>query len=360
MSQRDYYEVLGVQREADQKEIKRAYRKLAMDFHPDRNKSDDAETKFKEASEAYEVLSDTNKRALYDQHGFAGLKDSGFSGFSGMGVEDIFSSFGDVFGDFFGQQRGDGGRRRGGQRGSDLRADLSIGFDEAVFGCTKEVKISQQIACDACSSSGAARGSAPTTCPTCRGQGEVMHGQGLFLIRATCPDCAGRGQVNSQTCGDCNGEGTVSNRRTINVTIPAGFDDGMSLRYAGAGNAGVRGGGPGDLYIRVNVREHETLQRRGDDLVTEIAIGIAEAALGTEIEVKGADGVETVPIPRGTQPGDVFTLKKKGVPRLRGSGRGNLHVVIRVEVPTKLSSKQKKLLQEFASLSDKSKKRRLF
>ncbi len=358
MSQRDYYEVLGVNKDADPTTIKKAYRRLAMQYHPDRNDSSDAETKFKEASEAYEVLSDQQKRGLYDRHGFAGLKNSGFSGFSGVGVDDIFSSFGDIFGDLFGM--GGMGRGRGGaRRGADLRTELEIDFEEAVFGCTKEITVRQNVTCEDCVGSGAAEGSRPETCGTCAGRGQVMQGQGLFLISTTCPDCSGQGQRILHKCVECDGEGSVPIKRTLNVKIPAGFDNGMSLRYAGQGDAGMKGGPTGDLYITVHVRPHDELTRKGDDLIYEATVGMAHAALGTSIEVPTPDGSESVSIPKGTQPDDVLTLRKKGVPRLRGGGRGNLHVVVRVQVPKSLTSKQKKLLEEFAAISP-SKKRRLF
>jgi len=360
MSQRDYYEVLGIERQADQSTIKKAYRRLAMEFHPDRNQSEGAEAQFKEASEAYEVLSDDQKRSLYDRHGFAGLKNSGFSGFSGGGVEDIFSSFGDIFGDLFGMGGGRGGSRRSGaRRGADLRSEMTIEFDEAIFGCSKELSVPQDIPCEGCAGTGAEPGTQPVTCPTCAGRGQVMHGQGLFLVSTTCPDCRGRGSKILQKCGECTGDGVVSIERTLNIKIPAGFDDGMSLRYGGQGDAGSAGGPPGDLYIVVGVVPHETLVRQGDDLVFSATIGMAQAALGTSIMVPTPDGDEKVAIPKGTQPEDVITLRRKGVPRLRGGGRGNLHILVKVEIPKVLNSKQRKLLEEFVE-SSSTKKRRLF
>jgi molecular chaperone DnaJ len=356
---RDYYEVLGVARTAEEREIKKAYRKLAMDFHPDRNSSPEAEERFKEASEAYEVLSDPDKRRIYDRAGFDGLRSQGFSGFSGVGVEDIFSSFGDIFGDLFGFGQRAGGRRGGMQRGADLRYDLTLEFNEAVFGCKKEVTLDQHVPCDTCQGSGAAAGSQPVRCHTCAGRGQVVHGQGLFLVSTTCPDCHGQGMKHSNPCQACHGEGRARARRTVTVTIPAGFDDGMSLRYAGEGEPGVRGGPPGDLYVACRVRPHATLKRDGDDLIAEVPISMVEAALGAEIVVDGVDAQETVEIPKGTQPMDVITLKRKGVPRLRGGGRGNLHIVCKVEIPKGLSSKQRKLLEEFAATFEQ-KKRSLF
>jgi molecular chaperone DnaJ len=357
---RDYYEVLGVAKSADDKDIKKAYRRLAMDFHPDRNKDPEAEEKFKEASEAYEVLSDPNKRKVYDRAGFEGLRGTGFTGFSGVGVEDIFSSFGDIFGDLFGFSAAGRPRRGGAHRGADLRFELAIDFNEAVFGCQKEATLDQYIACGECDGSGAEPGSQILRCPTCQGRGQVVHGQGLFLISTPCPDCQGQGQRATNPCKACSGEGRARARRTVTVNIPAGFDDGMSLRYAGEGEPGSRGGPAGDLYIGVRVRPHESLKRDGDDLYTEVVISMVQAALGDSLTIDGVDGAETVEVPKGTQPGDVITLRKKGVPRLRGGGRGDLHAVMKVEIPKNLTAKQKELLEQFAGEKSESKKRRLF
>lgn len=360
MDKRDYYEVLGVSRDASDREVKSAYRRLAMEYHPDRNSSPDAEERFKEASEAYEVLSDANKRRIYDTAGFDGLRSTGFSGFSGVGVEDIFASFGDLFGDLFGfGARGRRGPMR--ERGADLRYDMVIEFDEAVFGFEKEIAIKQLLRCESCAGTGAGSGSQIIRCATCQGRGQIVHGQGLFLLSTTCPDCGGAGSRQSSPCDDCHGDGRVRGRRTVTVRVPAGFDDGMSLRYAGEGEPGPRGGPPGDLYVAVRVKPHASLKRDGDHLFVELPIDMALAALGTEQTVQGVDGDETVKIPAGTQPGDVITLKRKGVPRLRGSGRGDLHVVCRVEVPTSLNQRQRELLEELAGVTrKKGKKRRLF
>ena len=354
---RDYYEVLGVSQTADEREIKRAYRKLAMEFHPDRNTNADAEEKFKEASEAYEVLSDPEKRRIYDRAGFDGLRNQGFSGFSGVGVEDIFSSFGDIFGDLFGfSQRA---RRSTAQRGADLRYDMVLEFEEGAMGCKKEIQLDQHVACDRCQGSGAEPGSQPIRCNTCNGRGQVVHGQGLFLVSTTCPDCNGQGAKQSNPCQSCQGDGRTRARRNVTVNIPPGFDDGMSLRYAGEGEPGARGGPAGDLYVVARVKPHKSLKRDGEDLVAEVGITMVEAALGTTIEVEGLDGAESVEIPKGTQPMDVITIKRKGIPRLRGGGRGNLHVVCRVEIPRQLNAKQRKILEEFAANSEQ-KKRSLF
>jgi molecular chaperone DnaJ len=353
MKQRDYYEVLGVRRDVADKDLKRAYHKLAMQYHPDRNQSPEAEEKFKEASEAYEVLSDPDKRRIYDTAGFDGLRSSGFSGF--QGVEDIFSSFGDIFGDLFGFRgaRGPGGARRG----RDLKAELAIEFHEAAFGCQKSMSIPQLLACRRCGGEGAEPGTRPSRCGTCQGRGQVMHGQGMFLVTTTCPECRGQGVQNTHPCRDCRGAGRSEVQRDIKVNVPAGFDDGMSLRYSGEGEAGERGGPPGDLYVVIAVRPHQSLRREGDDLIAEARISMIQAALGGEVSVEGLEGPEGVKIAKGTQPGTIHTLRRKGMPRLRGGGRGDLHVVCKVEIPTSLSPKQKKLLEEFDGAG---KKRSLF
>jgi molecular chaperone DnaJ len=323
-----------------------------MEFHPDRNKSPEAEQKFKEASEAYEVLSDPEKRRIYDRMGFEGLKNQGFSGFQGVDVEDIFSSFGDIFGDLFGfgRERG-GGRRSAANRGSDIRYDLTIDFNEAVFGCKREIKLDQLIQCKGCQGSGAEGGSAPITCKTCQGRGQVVHGQGMFLLSTTCPDCYGSGSVNKNPCKVCHGQGRMRGQRQVSVTIPQGFEDGVSLRYSGEGEPGTRGGSAGDLYVVVHVRPHKTLKREGNDIIVEAKVDMIDAALGTSISVDGLEGKETVDIPAGTQPLEVITLKRKGVPHMRGSGRGNLKVIVYVEIPRSLNAQQKNTLEEFRKVS---------
>ncbi|MBN1960785.1 MAG: molecular chaperone DnaJ [Deltaproteobacteria bacterium] len=356
---RDYYEVLGVARDASDKDIKRAYRRLAMDFHPDRNKDPEAEGKFKEASEAYEVLSDSQKRQIYDRSGHDGLRGAGFSGFSGVGVEDIFSSFGDIFGDLFGFSQRSRRSSHVGQPGADLQYKLVIDFEEAVFGCQKEISLDQYMPCDECKGSGAADGSKPTRCSMCQGRGQVVHGQGLFLISTTCPACGGQGMKQTNPCKKCSGEGRQRARRKVNVKVPAGFDDGMSLRYSGEGEPGTHGNPAGDLYVLIRVRPHKTLKREGDDLIAEVTATMVQATLGAKLTVVSVEGDEEFELPSGTQPNGVVTLKKKGVPRLRGGGRGDLHIIVRVEIPKSLTSKQRELLEEFAAQAE-TKKRRLF
>lgn len=356
---RDYYEVLGIARDADDRTIKRAYRKLAMDYHPDRNPGAEAEEKFKEASEAYEVLSDSQRRQTYDRGGFDGLKNQGFSGFSGQGVDDIFSAFGDMFGDMFGFGRGRGAGASSRGRGADLQVQVRLSFEEAAFGCKKDVPVRQRVRCDTCKGSGAETGSQPVRCRGCAGRGQVVHGQGVFLVSTVCPECNGAGSAQSKPCKDCRGDGRVQSERTLNVNIPAGFDDGMALRCTGEGEPGRNGGPAGDLYVAAAVAPHDHFKREGDDVMLTLPISFSEAALGASVEIDGLQGKETVRVPGGSQPEDVVTLSGRGVPRLRGGGRGDLHALLRVEVPRSLNHKQKELLKEFAASFDK-KKRRFF
>ncbi len=356
MERRDYYEVLGVAKDASDNDIKKAYRRLAMEHHPDRNPSPEAEERFKEASEAYQVLSDGEKRKIYDQAGFDGLRNTGYSGFSHMGMDDVFSSFGDIFSDLFGF--GSRARRGGPNRGSDLQYDLILDFKEAVFGTERDIDVERLVPCEACEGRGASPQSKVSRCPTCQGRGQVVHGSGLFLIATTCPECGGQGARHSEPCKSCRGDGRVRKETHLKVKIPAGFEDGMSLRYQGQGETGPRGGPAGDLYVAVRVRPHKTLKRDDNDLILETTIDMVHAALGGELKVEGLEGELIVDVPAGTQPGDVITLRKQGVPNLRGGNRGDFHVVVRVEIPRSLSAKQKELLAEFAGRS--SKKRRLF
>jgi molecular chaperone DnaJ len=344
---RDYYEVLGVSRTATDIEIKSAYRKLAMQFHPDRNPNNpDAEEKFKECSEAYAVLADQDKRARYDRFGHAGVGTAaGAAGFDPT----IFQDFSDIFGDFFGfgDLFGGGGRRRSrAQRGADLREDLTLEFEEAAFGTETQVTVRRHEACEDCHGTGAAPGKAPVACRTCGGRGQVRYQQGFFSIARTCSTCQGTGQVITDPCPKCKGEGRILRQRTVEAKVPAGVEDGTRIRYAGLGEAGYFGGPPGDLYIVLHVKEHAFFEREGNDLRCVIPISYSQAALGTEIKVPTLDGDHTLKIPDGTQSGTTFRIKNKGVPVLNGHGKGDLFVEVRVQTPTKLNKRQRELLQE--------------
>lgn len=361
MSKRDYYQVLGVPRDADAETIKKAYRKLALQYHPDRNPGDKtAEEKFKELAEAYEVLSDPDKRAAYDQYGHAAFDPRARAaratgGFTG-GFHDPFEIFREVFGgsslfdEFFGV-RPDPTQP---QRGEDLRYDLEIEFEEAVRGCEKEITINKLDRCESCGGSGVEAGSRTRTCPTCHGRGQVVTSRGIFSIAQTCPQCRGAGRVIEKPCKTCHGEGRHARTSTIRLRIPAGVDSGSRLRSAGNGEAGLRGGPPGDLYVVLHVKPHEIFQREGDDLYCEVPVSMVQAALGGEIEVPTLDGKATIKIPPGTQPGTMFRLKGKGVKNLQGYGHGDLHVRINVEIPSHLTPAQRAKLREFAELCDES------
>ncbi|MFH0814230.1 MAG: molecular chaperone DnaJ [Pseudomonadota bacterium] len=350
MTKRDYYEVLGIRRDAADEEIKKAYRKLAFQYHPDRNPgNEEAEEKFKEAAEAYEVLRDSEKRSLYDRFGHEGLRGTGFTGFTGF--EDIFASFGSVFEDFFGF----GTRTRSRtapQVGADLRYDLRISFLEAAFGEEKIIDIEKMYHCDSCQGTGAKSGTKPETCSTCRGRGQVTHSQGFFSISTTCPQCHGVGTIIRNPCPQCRGAGKVKKKKMVTVKIPAGIETGVRLRLAGEGEEGVRGGPPGDLYVVIFVEEHEFFKRRGDDIICEVPIFFVQAALGSEIEVPTLEGTTKAMIPRGTQTGEIFHLKGLGIPHLRGFGRGDQYVQVTVKIPTKLTKRQEELLREFAETSE--------
>lgn len=339
-SKRDYYEVLGVDRNADADALKRAFRKLAMQHHPDRNPGDhEAENKFKEASEAYEVLSDETKRARYDRFGHAGV--GGFEGgFQGVNINDIF---GEIFGDIFG-----GGRqRRGRNRGADLRYPLKIAFEEAAFGSKFGVKIPRPKRCEACEGTGS-KTKQLRTCPACGGAGEVRFTQGFFAVARTCSQCGGSGQVVSDPCKSCKGSGKTDSVTELEVTIPPGVDNGTRVRYAGQGEPGENGGPPGDLYVEVHVAEHALFHREDQEVYCEVPVSFVQAALGASIEVPTLDGMAPLKIPAGTQSGKVFHLKHKGVPHLHGGGRGDQHVTVFVETPQNLSAKQRELLEQFA------------
>lgn len=350
----DYYKILGVASDASMAEIKKAYRKQALKYHPDRNPGDKAaEEQFKTATEAYEVLGDLEKRKIYDRYGVAGLRDSGYNGPGGQ--EDIFSSFSDIFGDLFGfgSARGNGRRTRTGpQPGNDLRYDLAISFMEAVHGVEKEVEISKGETCWTCEGTGLRPGHQPQPCRTCNGMGQVLHAQGPFRIQTTCPHCQGQGQVITEPCQDCQGQGLVRRSRKVALKIPAGVDSGARMRLRGEGEGGRRGGPSGDLYVILHVEPHEFFQREGHDIYCTIPLSFTQAALGCSLEVPTVHGPHKLKVPAGTQPGQSFTLAEMGVPRLRGGGRGNMVCEVRVVVPKQLSKKQKELLRQFAASED--------
>jgi molecular chaperone DnaJ len=346
MSKRDYYEILGVNKSDDAKEIKKAYRRVAMKFHPDRNPEDaDAENKFKEASEAYEILSDEEKRAAYDRFGHAGVDPqmgAGGAGFSGGNFSDIF---GDVFGDIFGG--GGGGRGRGGpQRGADLRYTLDISLEDAVKGATVTIKVPTLVGCQECDGSGAKKGSSPSTCGTCGGAGQVRMQQGFFQVQQTCPNCRGAGKVISDPCRGCHGRGRVEETKTLSVKVPPGVDSGDRIRLSGEGEAGPEGGPTGDLFVQMSVRDHSIFERDGKHLYCEVPITFTDAALGGELEVPTLDGRVKLKIPAETQTGKLFRLRGKGVKPVRGGSTGDLLCRAVVETPVHLTKRQKELLDE--------------
>jgi molecular chaperone DnaJ len=340
--------VLGIGRGATEQEIKSAYRKLALQFHPDRNPNNpDAEERFKEASEAYAVLTDGEKRSLYDRFGHAGVNAGGFSG----GIDPaIFQDFGDIFGEFFGfgDLFGGGSRKRArAQRGPDLREDITLKFEEAVFGTETTVSVRRHETCEHCKGSGAAPGKAPATCQSCAGRGQVRYQQGFFSIARTCSTCQGSGTVIHDPCSHCRGEGRILRQRTVDAKVPAGVEDGTRIRFSALGEAGVFGGPSGDLYVVLHVKEHAFFEREGNDLHCVIPISFTQAALGTEIPVPTLEGDHSLKIPEGTQSGTNFRIRSKGVPVLNGHGKGDLYVEVRVQTPGKLTKRQRELLQEF-------------
>ncbi len=356
MSKRDYYTILGVNRDASEDEIKKAYRKLAMKHHPDRSPDDKhAEDKFKEAKEAYEVLSDARKRAAYDQFGHAGVDPSmGFGAGAagargGEGFGGFADAFGDIFGEIFGQQRGRGGGS-GMYRGADLRYNLDLSLEEAARGAEIKIRIPTMEECGTCHGNGAKPGTQPKTCPTCHGRGEVRVSQGFFSIQQTCPQCHGTGKFVADPCPDCHGAGRIKKHKTLSVKIPAGVDQDDRIRLSGEGEAGMNGGPSGDLYVVIGLKPHPVFQREGADLHCEMPISFATAALGGEIEIPTLDGHAKLKIPVETQTGQVFRLKNKGIRPVRGSVTGDLYCHVSLETPVKLTSRQKELLREFESI----------
>ena len=357
MSKRDYYEILGVNKSAKKEEIKKAYRKLALKYHPDKNKGDkSAEEKFKEASEAYHVLSDDKRKTNYDQFGHAAFQGAGGQG--GFGNFDFSSSFSDIFEDVFGDLGDFGfatGRARGrsNNRGNDLRYDMSINLDDAFNGTEKKINYTTYKKCKTCSGNGAKPGSKPSICSYCGGQGKVRSSQGFFTIQQTCPQCSGEGEKITNPCGSCSGMGKTQSSESISVKIPKGVDDGTRIRLSGKGEAGNKGGGSGDLYLFVSVEPHSIFKRSEENLYYELPISIADAALGTTVEVPSIDGGKTkIKIPSGTQSGKQLRLKGKGMPILRRNINGDLYIRIITEVPTSLTKRQKELLSEFKTLED--------
>jgi molecular chaperone DnaJ len=359
VAKRDYYELLGVARGASQDEIKRAYRQLALKHHPDRNPNNkkDAEAKFKEASEAYQVLSDPEKRTQYDRFGHAAFEQAGqgfdFSSAFAGGASAFEDVLGDLFGDFFGGSQRRGGRKRA-VRGDDLRYDLEIGFEEAVRGVEKLISVPRTVSCSSCNATGSKGGTEPEVCPACRGAGQVRFQQGLFQIAKTCGQCNGEGRVIRTPCPKCRGSGSLRDMREIKVRIPAGVDDGSRLKLRGEGESGLRGGPTGDLYVVLHVASHPLFAREGSDIICELPVSMAKAALGAKVDVPTLEGVVKMGIPAGTQTGTLFRLKGKGTPDLRSGGLGDQIVRVVVETPVKLTRQQKELLHKFEEAGSES------
>jgi len=349
MAKRDYYEILGVPKNAAEADLKKAYRRLAQKYHPDRNQGDkDAEEKFKECKEAYEILTDPRKRAAYDQFGHAGVESSagagpGGAGFSGANFSEIF---GDVFGDIFGNNRGGPGGNRS-YRGADLRYTLDLSLEEAVFGTTVKIRVPTLLMCETCNGSGAKRGTSPTSCTSCGGRGQIRMQQGFFSVQQTCPRCHGRGQIILDPCPNCSGRGRIQDQKTLSVKVPAGVDTGDRIRLAGEGEAGENGGSPGDLYVQIQVKEHAIFSREENDLHCEVPISFVVATLGGELDVPTLDGRVKLKVPPETQSGKVFRLRSKGVKSVHGGPPGDLLCRVVIETPVNLTRKQKDLLQEF-------------
>lgn len=347
---RDYYDVLGVNKGAAESELKAAYRKLALKYHPDRNPDNkDAENKFKEAAEAYEVLRDPQKRQIYDQYGHQGLEGQGFSGFGGF--EDIFSSFGDIFEDFFGFSSGGRGHSNSRVRkGSDLRYDMTMEFMDAAFGVETTINLEKADPCPGCEGSGAEPGTQPQACPQCGGVGQVGRSQGFFTIRTTCPQCRGNGQVITTPCAKCQGQGQILVNKTVAVKIPAGVDSGSRLRLSGEGEAGAFGGPPGDLYVFINVKPHDFFHREGTDVICQIPVSFIQATLGDKIQVPTLTNEKELTVPKGTQPGELFRFRGEGIPSLRTGQPGDQIIQVAIKTPTNISKKQEALLKDFAKL----------
>lgn len=351
MGKRDYYDILGVPRQAGEEEIKKSYRQLALKFHPDRNPGDKgAEENFKEAAEAYEVLHDPQKRRLYDTYGHEGLSGTGFSGFRGF--EDIFSSFGDIFQDFFsfGGFGGQARQRTAARPGDDLLVALNLSFEEAVSGAEKEVEIDTFLGCTRCTGSGAEPGTRETICPACQGSGQVVQSQGFFRISTSCVRCQGTGNVLVSPCKQCQGQGRTKKKKTVQVRVPAGVDSGTRLRLRGEGESGYRGGAAGDLYVKLEVTPHPQIERDGDNLYCKISISFLQAILGDTVEMPTLDGAKSLHIAPGTQPGAVVRFEGEGVSKLRGYGKGDLFVEVEVRIPKNITPRQEELLKEFMEL----------
>jgi molecular chaperone DnaJ len=365
-AKRDYYEILSVSRTATEQEIKSSYRKLAMQWHPDRNPGNaEAEEKFKECSEAYSVLMDADKRARYDQYGHAAVNGGGFSGFDASNFADVSDIFGDLFSDFFGVNVGGGrGGRARVQRGGDARADITLTFEEAAFGKKTQAKVRRYETCEQCHGTGSAGSKGPTTCQTCAGRGQVRYQQAMFSIARPCPTCHGQGRVISDPCGKCKGESRVMKEHQIDVSVPAGVEDGTRIRYQEQGDVGPNGGPPGDLYVVLAVKPHPFFEREGRDLHCSVPISFSQAAMGAEIVIPTLDGGEhKLKIQEGTQSGTTFRVRGKGVPALQSSGKGDMYVKVRVETPRKLTKRQRELMAELGetfSIDNKPEPRSLF
>ena len=356
-TKRDYYEILGVAREADDAELKKAYRKLALKYHPDKNPGDkESEEQFKEAAEAYEVLRDPRKREIYNQYGHQGLEGSGFSGVGGF--DDIFSNFGDIFENFFGFGQGRRSGRRG-QKGADLRYDMSLSFMEAAFGTETEIDIEKMEECSQCSGSGCMEGTSPETCTQCRGTGQVSRSQGFFTVRTTCNVCHGKGKIISNPCPGCKGAGQILVEKKVSVKIPGGVDTGSRLRLTGEGEPGLYGGPPGDLYVFINVEPHDLFERNDTDIIYRMEISFIQAAIGCDVKIPTLVGKKKLNIPKGTQYGHVFRFKGEGIASLKYGGRGDELIEIIIKTPKNINKKQESLLREFEKLESKKFTRKL-